>query len=273
MSANSQELYTQPYSSIRWAAQQTNVNPIDIYCPHSRVLDAVHAVAHIYEHLPRLPILSSLVPLRQRALERAYQLIIYEDENTGYQTIGPVSKAFNMVARFAWDGRDSESFRQHRIKVENFLWMGREGLMMTGTDGSQLWDLTFISQAMRETGLAMEDEHRESAGRMLEWLDKAQIRQNPKWWKERYRHRTKGAWGFSTQEQGYTVSDGCGGGLNVRVGTDPGVGERLRGRGTQGCARAAIAAVHARAGRQGAPAGLYRYDSVDAESQRRLCEL
>lgn len=182
------------------------MNPIDIYCPHSRILDSLHAVCHIYEHLPRIPGLSSLLPIRKWALERAYQLVVYEDENTGYQTIGPVSKAFHIVARFAHDGADCESFKQHRIKVENFLWMGRDGLMMTGTDGSQLWDLTFISQAMRETGLALEEEHRESSVKMLEWLERAQIRGNPKWYKEGYRHRTKGAWAFSTQEQGYTVS-------------------------------------------------------------------
>lgn len=202
-----QEIYTQPYESIRWAKQQTNVNPLDIYCPHSRVLDALHAVCHVYEHVPSIPLLSTFIPLRQRALDRVYQLCVYEDENTGYQTLGPVSKAFNMVVRFAREGAESEAFKQHRIKVENFLWLSKDGLMMTGTDGSQLWDLTFISQAMRETGLALEEENKESSIKMLEWLDRAQIRKNPKWWKESYRHRTKGAWGFSTQEQGYTVSE------------------------------------------------------------------
>lgn len=166
----------------------------------------MHALLHIYEHLPSLPVLSSLLPLRRRALERAYQLITYEDENTGYQTIGPVSKAFNMVCRFAHDGPNHSSFNLHRTKVENFLWMGKDGLMMTGTDGSQLWDLTFISQAMKETGLALEEENKASSEGMLKWMERAQIRGNPKWYKEGYRHRTKGAWAFSTQEQGYVVS-------------------------------------------------------------------
>jgi lanosterol synthase len=169
------------------------------------VLDGMHALLHIYEHVPSLPLVSSLLPLRQKALARVYQLLTYEDENTGYQTIGPVSKAFNMVCRFAHDGPHHPSFNAHRIKVENFLWMGRDGLMMTGTDGSQLWDLTFISQAMKETGLALEEENKKSSLGMLQWMERAQIRGNSKWFKEDYRHQTKGAWAFSTQEQGYVV--------------------------------------------------------------------
>lgn len=165
----------------------------------------MHALLHIYEHLPSLPLISSLLPLRRRALAEAYKRIVYEDENTGYQTIGPVSKAFNLVCRYAHDGPSHPSFAAHRIKVENFLWMGKDGLMMTGTDGSQLWDLTFISQAMKETGLALEAENKKSSEGMLRWMERAQIRENPKWYKEGYRHRTKGAWAFSTQEQGYVV--------------------------------------------------------------------
>lgn len=42
---------------------------------------------------------------------------------------------------------------------------------------------------------------------VLKWLDGTQIRTNPKHFKEAYRHPTKGAWPFSTKEQGYTVSD------------------------------------------------------------------
>ena len=42
---------------------------------------------------------------------------------------------------------------------------------------------------------------------MLDWLDKAQIRENPKHYGQDYRHRSKGAWAFSTPEQSYTVSD------------------------------------------------------------------
>ena len=101
--------------------------------------------------------------------------------------------------------------------------MGKDGMMVTGksslslvlssltplagTNGSQLWDTAFISQALVETGLGAEPQNHESTKALLSWLEDCQIRENPKWFVEGYRHATKGAWPFSTREQGYTVSD------------------------------------------------------------------
>lgn len=79
--------------------------------------------------------------------------------------------------------------------------------MMTGTNGSQLWDAAFIAQALYESGLASLPENQSSTALLLDWLDQCQIRDNPPHWEEAYRHRTKGAWPFSTAEQSYTVSD------------------------------------------------------------------
>jgi lanosterol synthase len=59
---------------------------------------------------------------------------------------------------------------------------------------------------MVETGLAEERGNEDLVKGMLGWLDKAQIRENPKYMKEGYRHRTKGSWPFSTPEQSYVVS-------------------------------------------------------------------
>lgn len=76
-----------------------------------------------------------------------------------------------------------------------------------GTNGSQLWDAAFISQALVETGLGSLPQNQDSTHKLLKWLDDCQIRENPKYYEEAYRHATKGAWPFSTKEQGYTVSD------------------------------------------------------------------
>lgn len=93
--------------------------------------------------------------MRNAALKKAYQLVVMEDENTSYQTIGPVSKAMNMmsVTEFASDqrlrnlpnlttsfcscrwleeGPDSEAFKLHVDKIRDFMWYSKEGLMMTG---------------------------------------------------------------------------------------------------------------------------------------------
>lgn len=76
------------------------------------------------------------------------------------------------------------------------MWTCAEGIMMCGTNGSQLWDTGFITQALVETGLAQEEENKESMINALQWLDQAQIRANPKHFEVAYRHTSLGAWGF-----------------------------------------------------------------------------
>ena len=155
----------------------------------------------------------SIPPVRRAGVEYAYKLIVYEDENTGYQTIGAVPKMMNMVARFHAEGSESVAYRLHEEKRRDFMWLSGEGMMTCGTNGSQLWDITFITQALVETGLANDEVNKPSVIKALQWLDRCQIRKNPKHFRESKRHRTKGAWPFSTKEQGYTVSDCTGEGL------------------------------------------------------------
>lgn len=88
--ARPQELYTQPYSSINWPSLRNNVSAADVYAPHSRVANACFAVFDLYDRVA-----PSWV--RTKALERAYRLVVMEDENTAFQTVGPVSKAMNML--------------------------------------------------------------------------------------------------------------------------------------------------------------------------------
>jgi lanosterol synthase len=184
-----QELYPEDFYSINWPAQRNNVNKVDVYAPHTAIFDAISVVLGSYEHC-------IFPPLRRAGLARAYELIVMEDENTGYQTLGPVSKMFNLIARAHAEGPDSFAYKEHAIKRQDFMWIGAEGMMMCGTNGSQLWDTGFITQALVETGLANEEENKESLIKALEWLDQAQIRTNPKHYREAYRHTTKGAWGF-----------------------------------------------------------------------------
>jgi lanosterol synthase len=119
-----------------------------------------------------------------------------EDENTAYQTIGPVSKMFNLIVRAHVEGPNSFAYKEHARKRQDFMWLGSEGMLMCGTNGSQLWDIAFITQAVVDTGLGNEEENKQSLIKALEWLDQAQIRTNPKHYKEAYRHATKGAWPF-----------------------------------------------------------------------------
>jgi len=155
----------------------------------------------------------SIPPIRHAGLEYAYKLIVYEDENTGYQTIGAVAKMMNLVARFHAEGSESEAYRLHEEKRRDFMWLAGEGMMMCGANGNQLWDVAFITQALVETGLANDEDNKPSVMKALGWLDRCQIRNDPKHFRVSHRHRTKGAWPFSTKEQGYTISDCTGEGL------------------------------------------------------------
>ncbi|KAF9048266.1 terpene synthase [Hymenopellis radicata] len=205
-----EELYTKCYYSIYWPSHRNNVCERDLYSPHSLIYDVANVVLAGYESC-------TLPPLRKAACNRAYHLIVLEDENTGYQTLGPVSKMMNLVARVHVEGRDSKAYRLHKEKRLDFMWIGDEGMMMTGTNGSQLWDVGFITQAVVETGLVKRPENQESLFHALTWLEKAQILDNPRHFATSYRHATKGAWGFSTKEQGYTVSDCTGEGLKATL--------------------------------------------------------
>ncbi|KDQ13559.1 hypothetical protein BOTBODRAFT_160506 [Botryobasidium botryosum FD-172 SS1] len=196
------ELYVEDYDKIDWPAHRNSIAPVDLFAPHSALLKSCDAILGAYESC-------NLPPARNIALSRVYQLICFEDENTSYQSIAPVSKMLNLVCRFHKEGRDGEAFRMHDARRRDFMWMGEDGMRVCGTNGSQLWDTAFITQAVVEGGLAEdpEGENCESMMKALDWLEKCQIQNNPCHYENAYRHRTKGAWPFSTKEQGYTVSD------------------------------------------------------------------
>ena len=87
--------------------------------------------------------------------------------------------------------------------------------MMTALNGSQLWDIAFISQAIVETGLAAEESNRASCVKALEWVDQAQIKGNTIHYGKDYRDKTKGAWPFSTPRQSHTSGDSTAAGLKT----------------------------------------------------------
>lgn len=194
------ELYPTAYDAIDWPQQRNNVAAADLYAPHTRFVDALFVLLGAYEPY-------HIAWLRRAGARRAYELIVKEDENTSYQDLGPVNKMLNYIVRWIVDGPDSPAMARHREKLKDFAWMSREGLMMTGTNGSQLWDTSFIAQALCDAGMSARPENHALCARLLAWLDDCQIRENPRFYRTAYRFATRGAWPFSTREQGYTVSD------------------------------------------------------------------
>jgi lanosterol synthase len=135
-----------------------------LYAPHSAVLDGLNVILSQHEKY-------SLPLLRRATLKRVYDLILTEDDNTDYQDLGPVNKMMNFIVRWYVDGPESVAFKRHRWRRADFMWLGKEGMMMTGTNGSQLWDIAFIAQAIVESGLATEEPNRASCVKALSgWI-------------------------------------------------------------------------------------------------------
>ena len=54
----------------------------------------------------------------------------------------------------------TQGFRAHVPRVRDYLWLGRDGMKMNGTNGSQLWDTAFTIQAFTECRIRHEFEVR-----------------------------------------------------------------------------------------------------------------
>lgn len=195
-----EEIFVRRYETIDWPSMRTHVAEGDVYTPHSPVLRAAYRVLGRYERRP-----SSR--LRARALALVSDHMRHEDETTGYLTIGPVSKAIQMLARWVEDPH-GEGFRRHVARIDDYLWDGDDGLKMQGYNGSQLWDTAFAAQAMLESGLPRrEGAFADVLGPAHAWIDANQIREDVPDGHRYYRDRVKGTWPFSTAEQGWSVSD------------------------------------------------------------------
>lgn len=197
-----EELYTQPYSSINFSSHRNSISPKDNYHPKGAFLSTINWVlANVW-----IPYLRPTL-LVQRAEAWTFDLIRREDENTDFANLGPVNGPMNLLACYIHDGSDSYSVERHRERMHDFLWIKNEGMLMNGTNGVQTWDTSFLIQAVVEAGLAEDPRCRPMLMKALEFLDDQQIREDCREQDICYRQRRKGAWAFSTREQGYTVSD------------------------------------------------------------------
>ncbi|KAI9679158.1 MAG: Lanosterol synthase (Oxidosqualene--lanosterol cyclase) [Bathelium mastoideum] len=199
-----QELFTQPYDSIDFLSHRNSISSHDNYHPKSFLLNTINFVlVHLWN-----PYIRAWLPrLSQRAEAHTFDLIRREDENTVYANLGPVNGPMNFLACYIHDGPDATSVARHRDRMADFLWVKDEGMLMNGTNGVQSWDTSFLIQAVCAAGLAADPAWRPMLERALAFLEAHQIRENCPEMEVCYRHVRKGAWGFSTRDQGYTVSD------------------------------------------------------------------
>ena len=197
-----EELYTEPYSSVDFAAHRNSISPRDNYHPKTLILRILNwLLAYIW-----LPLLRPHW-IKKRAEKWTWTLIKYEDENTDYADLAPVNAPMNTLACYIHDGPGSTSVSLHLDRLQNYLWMKNEGMLCNGTDGCQTWDTSLLIQAVYEAGLAEDPQWKPMLTKALQFLEDQQIRQNCLDQEKCYRQRRKGAWAFSTRTQGYTVSD------------------------------------------------------------------
>lgn len=128
-----------------------------------------------------------------------------EDRNTNYICIGPVNKTMNMLCVYYHDGPDSENFRSHVARLDDYLWMGIDGMKMQGYNGSQLWDTAFSGQAIIHSNLV--STYPEMMQKLYHFLDITQVKEEVPTPNRHYRHVSVGAWPFSTRDHGWPISD------------------------------------------------------------------
>uniref|UniRef100_A0A9I9E7E2 Terpene cyclase/mutase family member n=1 Tax=Cucumis melo TaxID=3656 RepID=A0A9I9E7E2_CUCME len=211
------ELYTCSYHTIDWNLSRNLCAKEDLYTPHSKIQDILWNSIHKFGE----PLLKKwpLSKLRRKALDFVIQHIHYEDENTHYLCLGPVSKVLNMVCCWAEDA-NSEAFRRHIPRIKDYLWLAEDGMKMQGYNGSQLWDVVFAVQAILATDHV--DEYGSVLKKAHDFIKNSQMKRNgimkdhnnPSVW---YRHISKGGWPFSTPDNAWPVSDCTAEALKVAI--------------------------------------------------------
>ncbi|PVH97332.1 lanosterol synthase [Periconia macrospinosa] len=196
------ELLTQPFDTITLANHRNDIADCDNYHPKNPLLVLLFwFVVKIWFPFLRTD------SLKKKAEDHAWWLIQAEDHNTGFANLGPVNGPMNTIVSYIREGPDSYAFREHLKTLPAFMWVKDEGMLMNGTDGVQNWDTSFAIQACESAGLCTDPKWKPMLTKALKFLEDSQIREEVPNQKACYRQQRKGAWGFSTQKQGYTVSD------------------------------------------------------------------
>ncbi len=117
--------------------------------------------------------------LRKKALDFILSYVHAEDDQTKFVDIGPVNKFMNMLAVWHADGPESQTFKAHVARIDDYLWLAEDGLKCQGYNGSQLWDTAFAVQAYTEhptLGLNFAPTIR----RVYDYLEISQVREDVK---------------------------------------------------------------------------------------------
>ena len=196
------ELFVQPYHEIAWAAYRNSISTTDNYNPKSWILNAANwLIVNVWNPYLRTNY------IKDRAEKWVSELVDMEDRNTGYANLAPVNAPLNTIVCFARDGPGSLTSKRHLQRLDEYVWVKDEGMLINGTNGCQCWDTAFLIQAVFESGLGQDEEWQPMLTKALHYLERQQIREDCKEQEKCYRQPRKGGWPFSNKDQGYGVSD------------------------------------------------------------------
>lgn len=192
------EIFIDAFSSIQFSEHCSTVASSDIKRPPSAVLELLNPLLRFWD--------TYIKPawIHDKANTAIRELVRREDENTSYNDLAPVNKAFQLAVVYFADGEQSTSLAKHREKLATYLWIDGSGMTCSGTNGVQVWDTAFTVLAVVEAGLAQNPRFRETMRKALRFLDLSQLREDLL---DPYRQKRKGGWPFSTKDNGYIVSD------------------------------------------------------------------
>lgn len=192
------------FHTLKFNWNRDNVAPTDLKQPHTRFLKVLNTFLSAWENYVRPSWVQDL------GNRRVYELMKQEDENTDYNCLAPVNKAFHMVCIYAAEGPESARLKLHRERIGDYFWMDAQGMRSGGTNGAQVWDTAFIIQAFSGAGLLEHEQFQSVMKGALDFLELSQLRENID---DPYRQQRKGGWPFSTKDNGYIVSDTAAEGL------------------------------------------------------------
>jgi len=195
------EIYPKGFDAIDFSQHRNTVNGVDLYYPHSTMLNVANSALAFYEKYLR--------PnwLKKKALKRSADLVLMDLQNTDWLAIAPVSNALNAMVMYLENDRDIESphFRKFLERWPDFLYMTPEGMFMCGTNGVQVWDVAFALQYCVVANLAENPEFHDVIIRCYRFLVRSQF--DSEALPGSFRDHRDGGWPFSTKPQGFTVSD------------------------------------------------------------------
>ncbi len=191
------ELYPEGYSEVPFDDYRHSIAITDLYEAPNAALRAAFAGLRAVDRLsPKL--------LRKRALDHAFEHILFEIRSTGYVCLSPVN---GLLFTLALASRDADHPELPAVLqgLEYWVWEDDdEGMRIVGAK-SDIWDTSFVVQA------ACEGPPSQTAADLVAdacaWLPKAQLLADITDGARHHRAPAAGGWGFATEHHPWPVSD------------------------------------------------------------------